>query len=194
MIEIDEDDAEDIREGHVDAACVCCELVARMRPTGAADDALQTVLDAVLCAITGKQQDPDRIQQLFTERFKSAGGGQLLIEGRGKQLMIEGAAPAPGVPSKIRRVTLTSTEAPKDKGCADGSDDGENVHDTRIEPPHLQGVFPPEKSGPRAQENQEVMSTPPPAKQPATSLAGTQVPPPSSCTQTPGPPLRCLPV
>lgn len=187
---LDDDEAEDIREGHVDAACVCCELVARLRTTTAEDEALQRVLDAVLSAITGKAQDPSRVQQLFEDRFKLAGGGQLMIEGRGAQQMIEDAAPATG--SKFRRVTLTSTEDQQENECVKGGDDGPSAPDTRTDPPQLQGVAASVKVGPVAQEKLTGMSTPTPMMQPAKSLASTPVPAPSSCTQAAAAPLRSL--
>lgn len=81
IVEADDDDCEVINSGHVDAACVCCELVARMRTKSAADSDLEDVLAAVLKALTGKQQAPAEVSKLFEDRFKSAGGGQLKIEG-----------------------------------------------------------------------------------------------------------------
>lgn len=65
----------------VDAACVCCELVARVRRGKQQDKQLQHVLGVVLEAMSGTPQPPEEVERLFKERFKSAGGGQLFKEG-----------------------------------------------------------------------------------------------------------------
>ena len=73
------DDDEPPPDTHVDAACVCCELVARVG-AGASEAHLQTVLGAVLQAFTGRSQRPEDVERLFHDRFKSA-RGQLMLEG-----------------------------------------------------------------------------------------------------------------
>lgn len=65
----------------VDAACVCCEIVARVAGGRTADTTLQGFLGVVLEHMSGKPQHQSEVERLFRERFKSAGGGSV-IKGR----------------------------------------------------------------------------------------------------------------
>lgn len=80
VVVVEEDDPA-LPTAHVDAACICCELVARVRADPADDEELQDVLRVVLQAITGRPQDAAEVATLFQERFKSAGGGRRLLLG-----------------------------------------------------------------------------------------------------------------
>ena len=106
VIVIEDDEAPP--DAHVDAACVCCELVARVG-SGTSDVHLVKVLGAVLQAFTGRAQPPEEVERLFHDRFKSAGGGQLMIEGQAQQqLLLEG-------PAQDQQTELAS-ESPEKRG------------------------------------------------------------------------------
>lgn len=79
-----EDDDDFLPAAQVDAACICCELVARVRPEGAQDVELQEVLRVVLRAMTGRVHPAAEVSTLFQQRFKSAGGGRRLLLGPGE--------------------------------------------------------------------------------------------------------------
>lgn len=86
----------------VDAACVCCELVDRLAGGRAADSDLQEILGGILKAISGKAQVPELVEQLFRDRFKSAGGGQCLLGGASQGGATAGNERDEGVSGQIR--------------------------------------------------------------------------------------------
>lgn len=79
----EENDDDFLPTAQVDAACICCELVARVRPEGAEDVELEEVLRVVLRAMTGRVHPAAEVSTLFQQRFKSAGGGRRLLLGPG---------------------------------------------------------------------------------------------------------------
>lgn len=63
-------------EQHLNAACACCAMVARVVPGRAADCHVQDVLRGVLQAFTGSAPNPEEVRQMYEQRVKPAAGGR----------------------------------------------------------------------------------------------------------------------